>query len=198
MKKVLISVLASTVVLSAAAPAINHTVNAQTEGSQKSEHKYNGKELFKGYVFAQGEVGDKLKTKFKSSMVKRLNDEDSKKFVNETVNKMEKEDPDYFKNLQSAVYSKNPVEVDKLITKGGKKAEQVVKEENGKKEKVQVEDRGNWAYKDNYVALETVAAGAVAAVLVAVATQIDATPVAAQDGTDKEEHVNNLINKVNE
>ncbi|PTH60927.1 sporulation delaying protein family toxin, partial [Staphylococcus arlettae] len=153
---------------------------------------------FKGYVFAQGEVGKKLDSKFKSSMVERLNDKDSKEFVNKTMEKMEQEDPEYFNNLQSAVYEKDPVKVDKLVTKGGKSAEQIVNKENGSKEKTQVEDRGNWAYKDNYVALETVAAGAVAAVVVAVVSQIDATPVAAQDGTDKEEHVDNLINQVNE
>jgi len=198
MKKLLTNVLASTIVLSAVTPTIGQTVNAETTQSDEKENQYTGKELFKGYVFAQGEVGKKLDSKFKSSMVERLNDKDSKEFVNKTMEKMEQEDPEYFNNLQSAVYEKDPVKVDKLVTKGGKSAEQIVNKENGSKEKTQVEDRGNWAYKDNYVALETVAAGAVAAVVVAVVSQIDATPVAAQDGTDKEEHVDNLINQVNE
>lgn len=198
MKKLLTNVLASTIVLSAVTPTIGQTVNAETTQSDEKENQYTGKELFKGYVFAQGEVGKKLDSKFKSSMVERLNDKDSKEFVNKTMEKMEQEDPEYFNNLQSAVYEKDPVKVDKLVTKGGKSAEQIVNKENGSKEKTQVEDRGNWADKDNYVALETVAAGAVAAVVVAVVSQIDATPVAAQDGTDKEEHVDNLINQVNE
>ncbi|MBU6949654.1 sporulation delaying protein family toxin [Staphylococcus haemolyticus] len=198
MKKLFTNVLASTIVLSATTPVVGQTVNAETIQKDKNEDQYTGKELFKGYVFAQGEVGKKLDSKFKSSMVKRLNDEDSKKFVNKTVEQMDQQDPEYFNKLQSAVYEKDPVKVDKLMTKGGKSAEKIINKENSTKENAQVEDRGNWAYKDNYVALETVAAGAVAAVVAVVISQIDATPVAAQDGIDKEEQIDNLINQVND
>lgn len=196
MKKLLTNVLASTIVLSAVAPSIGQSANAETVQSDAEQKQYSGKELFKGYIFAQGDVGKKLESKFKTSMVERLNDKDSKESVNKTMEQMEQENPDYFDDLQAAVYSEDPVKVDELVTEGGKYAEEIFNKENGNKEKAQVEDRANWAYKDNYVALEVVAAGAVA--LVVVLSMIDATPVAAQDGTDKEDHVNNLIDQVNE
>ncbi|AVO03407.1 hypothetical protein A9958_13305 (plasmid) [Staphylococcus simulans] len=201
MKKVFTNLVTATVVLSSITPVIGEVAHGEsTQISQKdnTNEKYTGKELFRGYVFAQGEVGEKLDDQFKSSMVKRLNDKDAVQVIDQTMQQMEKEDPKYFSDLQTAVYNKNPEKVDTLVTQGGQSAEKILNSKNGEATQKQVEDRGNWAYKDNYVALETVAAGAVAAVVVAVVSQIDATPVAAQDGTNKEEHVSNLIEKANQ
>ncbi|SDN27627.1 antimicrobial peptide, SdpC family [Fictibacillus solisalsi] len=190
MKKIVLSLLTLALVFGVAfSQGSGKTVQAQNL-------KYSGEELFKGFVFAQGDLGQKMDEVFNKSTVEKLNSKESKKFANKIMKEIKKEDPSYFNKLQKAVYSKNPAKVDKLLKDGGKIIEADITEQQKKMAKsdgvvgaaatVSVE----WYYYYYYAA-------AAAAGIILVLFAIDITPIAKKDDTNREMAIRSLLEEVN-
>lgn len=86
--------------------------------AESAQHEYSGKEIFKGIVFGIGELGGKLPVDSRITQDVNKNQE-ALKMIDNIVNEIDRLDPEYFKELQDAAYSKNPSKVDKTIERGG-------------------------------------------------------------------------------
>lgn len=91
--------------------------------------KYTGQEIFKGIFLAQGEVGEKLANTWESKHVEVNNSKEIIDFTDRIIEKMDEQNPTYFKNLESAIYSQNHIETYDLITEGGKLFMDIVESE---------------------------------------------------------------------
>ncbi|GLO66116.1 sporulation delaying protein family toxin [Oceanobacillus kimchii] len=81
--------------------------------------EYSGQDIFKGIFLAQGEVGDKLSDQWVEDQIEVNNSKEVVEFTDEIIETMDKENPSYFKDLESAIYSKNYNNTNKLLEKGG-------------------------------------------------------------------------------
>ncbi|MEH7109303.1 MULTISPECIES: sporulation delaying protein family toxin [Bacillaceae] len=190
MKKIIISLLSFAIVFGVIfSNGAGTTVHAK-------EYQYSGEEIFKGFVFAQGELGKKLDNVFSQDMVEKLNTKESKEFANRVMIEISKEDPNFFKKLQKATYSKNPAKVDKLLKDAG----DIIKSDVAEMEKQMAKNDGvvgaaasvsvSWYYYYYYVA-------AAAAGIVLVLFAIDITPIAKKDDTNREMAIRSLVEEVN-
>lgn len=166
-------------------------LNNETEASQSN---YTGEEIFKGFIFAQGEVGEKLKDNFNDNQYEVLNNNESVEIANFVVNKINEKDNEYFKNLKAAVYNSDPLKVDELMVYGGEMAEEIIS--NNYEQEAKESELG-FQTASTAVAVETVLVGVLAAIVTVVLTQIDATPIAAKEGVDKEAYIDELITELN-
>ncbi|AGE62956.1 sporulation delaying protein family toxin [Bacillus subtilis] len=175
-------------------------VKQQESVAQAKQLEYSGEEIFKGFVFAQGEVGKQLPEVFNKAMTDKLNTKQAKAFANQVVADIKKEDADFFDNLKKAVYSKDALKVDELLKKAGQIVEEKVeatKEIAASKDdtsRVQAElvntvDTANYFYYVSYVA----AAGALILIILA----IDITPIAISDNVDREMAIRTLVDELN-
>lgn len=154
---------------------------------------YSGEELFKGFVFAQGDVGKKLDKSFDKETAEKLNAEEGYQYSEGIVNKIKAEDPEFFTKFQEAVYDNDPLRVENLLTDSGN----ILKEEiNNAESNYQLHEEVAGAGENVSVVNVSVLAVVAAAVLVVVATLIDFTPVAAKQGISKEMAVKELLEEV--
>ncbi|AJG91299.1 sporulation delaying protein family toxin (plasmid) [Bacillus tropicus] len=89
-------------------------------------HKYNGKEIFAGVVFGQGEVAKKFPEVWGSKELKSANAEKTKAATNKLLDGIEKIDPNFYKQLEKATYDKNVEDINNLLIKGGNYIKQLV------------------------------------------------------------------------
>jgi SdpC family antimicrobial peptide len=168
-----------------------HTNSASAEKVKK----YSGEQIFRGFVFGQGEVAKKIPEIFDQKTIKKLNSPEAIKGVNEMLQVIKKEDPSYFQDLQNAVYSKNPQKVEDLLKKGGAIIKSSMNITDVKSRQV-VQPAAGWE-TENWVYKYTAIGGVVFAVVTVVLTQIDATPVLAKPGLDGETAVTTLVESLN-
>ncbi|MFC0187223.1 sporulation delaying protein family toxin [Fictibacillus aquaticus] len=190
MKKFILSVLTL-----ALAFGISFSTSS-SNSAQAAKKQYSGEELFKGFVFAQGELGAKMGDVFSKSTAKKLNTKESKKFADRVIKEIKKDDAQFFNKLQDAAYSKNPAKVDELLKHAGSIIESDVAEmqqEMAKNDGVvgaAASVSVSWYYYYYYVA-------AAAAGIVLVLFAIDITPIAKKDDTNREMAIRSLIETVN-
>lgn len=100
---------------------INTTNKGNNSIVQRSEKKYSGEELFKSIFFGQGEFAKNIslyndvEKQFKEG---KLNDSDFQLRFNNFVNKLNKYNPNFFKNFQENIYSGNPLIVQNALKTG--------------------------------------------------------------------------------
>ena len=135
-----------------------------------------------------------LKNNFNDDQYEVLNNDDSVEIANFVVNKINKKDSEYFENLKTAVYNADPLEVDELMVYGGEMAEEIIS--NNYQQEAKESEQG-FQTASTAIAVETVLVGVLAAIVTVVLTQIDATPIAAKEGVDKEAYVDELITELN-
>jgi SdpC family antimicrobial peptide len=188
MNKVIATLLSITMVLGI---TLSTGINSSVSAKQK---QYTGEEIFRGFVFAQGELGQSLPEVFNQSMVEKLNSKKSKQFSNSIVKEIKKEDPSFFDELQEATYTKNPAKVDTLLKEAGTIIENDMAEMEKAMEAGVVAPEASvsveWYYYYYYAA-------AAAAGIVLVLFAIDITPIAAKDDTNREMAIRALVEEVN-
>jgi SdpC family antimicrobial peptide len=91
---------------------------ASANRAESAHQEYSGQEIFKGIVFGVGELGGKLPVDSRIAQGVNKNQE-ALKVVDNIVNEIDRLDPEYFKELQDAAYSKNLTKVDKAVERGG-------------------------------------------------------------------------------
>ncbi|UFT99136.1 sporulation delaying protein family toxin [Radiobacillus kanasensis] len=188
MKKVIATLLSLAMVFGFTfAPGINNKVEAK-------QKKYTGEEIFRGFVFAQGELGHSLPEVFNQSMVEKLNTKKTEKFAKSIIEKIKKENPSFFDELQEATYSNNPAQIDSLLKEAGGIIENdVAAMEKAVKTGVVAQEASvsvEWYYYYYYAA-------AAAAGIVLVLFAIDITPVIIKDDTNREMAIRSLVEEVN-
>ncbi|MCZ8497361.1 sporulation delaying protein family toxin [Priestia megaterium] len=94
---------------------INSTAQAKSINT-----KLSGEELFTGLVFGQGDVAKQFPEIWTKDMLKKANSKDAKKDVKILVSAMKKVDPNYFTDLEKAVYNQDLVSVYNQLYKGEK------------------------------------------------------------------------------
>lgn len=151
---------------------------------------YSGEEIFEGFVFAQGELGEKLDRNFSADAVEILNTKEGQLQADLIVEKIKEADAEFFTKFEEAVYAKDAQKVDELLTEAGSLVEaelNVAQKSLGQ----EYSARGlvNYVETANFVAVATV--------LLLVISLIDITPVAGKEGLSKEMAIKDLLNEVN-
>ncbi|ATY84482.1 hypothetical protein CVV65_05525 [Kyrpidia spormannii] len=93
-------------------------VEPQPKSSAHVKTHYDGKAIFQGVVFGQGPVAQLFPQYWPPTITKQANTPAAKEIVNSLLIQMEKEDPNYFRNLEAAVYSGNPQAIDAAFVSG--------------------------------------------------------------------------------
>ncbi|PTH08611.1 hypothetical protein BU618_11620, partial [Staphylococcus capitis] len=63
---------------------------------------YSGEQLYRGIMFGQGKVGEKLPKIWEKKVRDSANNDDrNKKIINDSVSYIKKKDPKYFNNLEA-------------------------------------------------------------------------------------------------
>jgi SdpC family antimicrobial peptide len=83
-----------------------------------AQSKFSGEEIFLGIAFGQGEVGKLFPELWDSLDEEELNSQEAKEFTSSAIEKIKEQDPTYFDDLQSAVYSNDIQQIDKVIVRG--------------------------------------------------------------------------------
>ncbi|MBA2175827.1 sporulation delaying protein family toxin [Halobacillus locisalis] len=112
-KKSLFSVLVSIAVL-----VSTITISFNTVFAADGTASYTGKEIFKGVIAGQGPAAKEFSNLWSGEDLERANEKENVKLVNEVVDKMEENNPAYFKKLEKSLHSKDLKKVEKLLTKG--------------------------------------------------------------------------------
>lgn len=174
------------------------TFSGIANGNAKAEVvRYSGEEIFKGFVFAQGNVGEKLPEIFDQSMVDKLNSPESIKFADDIVAKIKTKKPNYFKELQKAVYEKKPAKIDKLLKDAGKIIEKDIEESTKTMSAEEKGAIGLGTYTQNESVLYYYYYGVAGIAVFIVLTAIDLNPIAAADNYDREMAIGTLVDNLN-
>ncbi|GGA92930.1 hypothetical protein [Ornithinibacillus halotolerans] len=89
--------------------------------SKTDEVTYSEQEIFEGIFFGWGEYGEKVnKEGYKYN-------QDAEQAIKQITSLMEKNHPEYLKELYEAVQDKNPVKIDSFIQDGAKLIQETVK-----------------------------------------------------------------------
>jgi SdpC family antimicrobial peptide len=165
--------------------------------AQAKSQTFTGEEIFKGFVFGQGEIGQNLPDVFSKNMLKKLNTKEVKEFANLVVNRINKVDPTFFDELQKAVYNQDPVKVDELMKKAGEIVKNDLSKANKElKEMQQVAQRAGFeTQNETYLYYYYIAAAG--AVVIIILAAIDFTPIVAPEDFDREAAISSLIDAVN-
>lgn len=196
-KKLITTLTASMLLVSGTTVAIAKTPSSSTNESEKVHYEYSGEEIFSAYVLGQGTLAKKLNNIYSNKNLKILNSKENKEFSKLLIERIKKEDPNFFNEFQKAIYTKDALKVDELLLKSGdimsKDVEMVEKGlENtqmaGARSGFETQTKSYLYYY--YIAL-------VGVVVLAILSQIDATPVTQDDDFDRESGVRSLIDTVN-
>ncbi|PEK57862.1 sporulation delaying protein family toxin [Bacillus wiedmannii] len=191
--KVFMSVTAATLCLT----GVGFTSLPAAQAAQVKSFEYSGEEIFKGFVFGQGDIGKGLSGVFSKPALQEFNKKEMKEFANLMVKRINEKDPGFFKELQKATYSKNPQKVDELLSKAGKIVQNDLSDAEGKlNDMKQAAQRAGYdTQNETYLYYYYVAfAGAVVTIIL---TAIDFTPYVAADDFDRETAIGALIEEVN-
>lgn len=90
------------------------------QAQAKDTKKYSGEELYKGILFAQGDVAKELPSIWDKETIKMSNNKKGLAFTNEIVKSINKNNPKYFKELEQAVYSGNQLTIERSLIRGAK------------------------------------------------------------------------------
>ncbi|PTH49769.1 sporulation delaying protein family toxin [Staphylococcus capitis] len=81
---------------------------------------YSGEQLYRGIMFGQGKVGEKLPKIWEKKVRDSANNDDrNKKIINDSVSYIKKKDPKYFNNLEEASKKGNKKDIEKQLNVGG-------------------------------------------------------------------------------
>ncbi|GAB3807251.1 sporulation delaying protein family toxin [Virgibacillus kimchii] len=120
MKKGLVLLLISTLVVFSLGSAVSANQKAAFES------KLTGEEIYKGIVFGTGELGEKLELMDSKLMLDAQKDQEALDLIDKIVGEIGNIDPGYFTELQDAAYSQNPMQVDNAIDRGGELLEKAL------------------------------------------------------------------------
>jgi|SRR5699024_2661094 len=132
-------------------------------GTNKDMKKYTGQEIFKGIFLAQGKVGEELADRWQGDQVEVNNSKETIEFTDRIIEKMDEQEQNYFKNLESAIYSKNHIKTEELIKEGGELFMDLVEKDSVQSTSEEIETAKDDAQAASFVAV------AIAAVVVTTA-----------------------------
>ncbi|WP_419744151.1 sporulation delaying protein family toxin (plasmid) [Macrococcoides bohemicum] len=121
MKKVTKAVTACILSTSLIGSVVNQPAVAKNNViSSKSNisNQYTGEELFKGILMGQGKVAKKFPEIWNTEILKDANTKKSKELANKIILEIKKQDSTFFDRYEKAIYSNNPVEIDKVFNEG--------------------------------------------------------------------------------
>lgn len=98
------------------------TVNSVGVAEAKGESRgtnFTGEELFKGLIFGQGEVAEKLPFIWNEEVLKETNKPEVQEVANAVSALIKEENPEYFSKLRKSIDSGNRVELNALLTEAG-------------------------------------------------------------------------------
>ncbi|EKH7773206.1 sporulation delaying protein family toxin, partial [Staphylococcus pseudintermedius] len=81
--------------------------------------QYSGEELYRGIIFGQGRVAEKLPEIWTPELREEARNERNEKITNEVVEYVKKHDPSYFKELKEVIEKGNEKEISATLDKGG-------------------------------------------------------------------------------
>ncbi|WP_218012265.1 sporulation delaying protein family toxin [Bacillus thuringiensis] len=193
MKRIFMSVTAATLCLTGA----GLTSLPSAQAAQVQNFEYSGEDIFKGFVFGQGEIGKNLSSVFSKSALKELDKKEMKEFANLVEKRINEKDPGFFKELQKATYGKDPQKVDELLNKAGKIIKDDLSNATDKlKEMEQAAQRAGYeTQNETYLYYYYVAAAG--AVVTIILLAIDFTPIVAADDFNREAAIGSLLEEVN-
>ncbi|WP_196493868.1 sporulation delaying protein family toxin [Ornithinibacillus caprae] len=80
---------------------------------------FNGETIYRGVVFGQGPVAELFPNVFPKELVESANNEKSKEVIDILIKDIYELDPQYFDELEKAVYSGNHININSSLEKGG-------------------------------------------------------------------------------
>ncbi|EKO8593240.1 sporulation delaying protein family toxin [Staphylococcus pseudintermedius] len=95
------------------------TVTMFTDKAEAKTFQYSGEELYRGIIFGQGRVAEKLPEIWTPELREETRNERNEKITNEVVEYVKKHDPSYFKELKEVIEKGNEKEISATLDKGG-------------------------------------------------------------------------------
>lgn len=120
MKRSLKHIIIAIVVVCCFASASHYFTQSQKTQASALTKNFSGEELYRGIFFFQGEAGKKINVEVAKQVEKAQSKPETKQFIDENIAYVKKQDPDYFKKLEQAIYIKDFVKVKQQIAQGSK------------------------------------------------------------------------------
>lgn len=95
----------------------NITAYAGAEG-KTNQDKYDGETIFRGILFGQNDVAKLFPEIWTDEKLENAENSEVREFVNNVVESIKTNDPNYFDELEEAVYSGNHLAIHKAFDKG--------------------------------------------------------------------------------
>lgn len=105
----------------------NITAYAGAEG-KTNQDKYDGETIFRGILFGQNDVAKLFPEIWTDEKLENAENSEVREFVNNVVESIKTNDPNYFDKLEEAVYSGNHLAINKAFDKGANLLYNVFKE----------------------------------------------------------------------
>ncbi|MFJ7747461.1 sporulation delaying protein family toxin [Peribacillus sp. NPDC097295] len=144
------------------------TTGINANAKAQANNEYTGEELYKAILFGQGEASNLLDDLWTEEGKETSNTEQGLDFTNKLVKSIKTSDPDYFEDLEDAIYSGNQVEIENTLELGGEYLGKYVESGKYQPNKSVIADGGAEGTCVLYVAYAAAAVSAVAGVTHAV------------------------------
>ncbi|WP_193648866.1 sporulation delaying protein family toxin [Bacillus cereus] len=165
-----------------------------TRANAETSVKFTGEEIYAGIFFGQGEIAELLPEIWDKKALETIDPKELEKLSNETIEKLKQEKPNYFKELQAAVYAKDYKGVDDILKESATVLTDVLKSDVSK-------DKGTaaaigkcasavWLLLNAAVAVEVIAIGV--AVLVR-----NVNNDTLDNGLSNEQLISDIVNRIN-
>lgn len=127
MKRSLKHIIIAIVVVCCFASASHYFTQPQKTQASALKKNFSGEELYRGIFFFQGEAGKKMNVEVAKQVEKAQSKPETKQFIDGNIAYVKKQDPDYFKKLEQAIYKQDIIKVKKFIEQGRENLEKYFK-----------------------------------------------------------------------